>query len=71
MKLFIKLKDADSLPSIEDLKRIMWFENASISRIGNENLLRIGEEISLSWDKWIDDEQVLNFQQMEKHLLGS
>lgn len=57
MELFIKLKDVDSLPTIEDLKRVMFYEGASVSRVGNDNLLRNGEEISLSWDKWIDDQR--------------
>ncbi|WP_058302088.1 hypothetical protein [Gorillibacterium timonense] len=55
MELYIKIKDADSLPTIEDLKRVMFFENASVSRFGNDHLLRKGAEIALSWDKWIDD----------------
>lgn len=33
----------------------MFHEGASVSRVGNDNLFRNGEEISLSWDKWIED----------------
>lgn len=65
MKLFIKLKDADSLPSIEDLK---GHENASISRVGNDNLLRSSEEISLSWDKWIDDHRWSNHSKSKEYI---
>jgi hypothetical protein len=68
MELFIKLKDVDSLPSIEDLKRIMWYENASISRVGNDSLLRSGEEISLSWDKWIDDQRWSNHSKSKEYI---
>lgn len=68
MELFIKLKNADSLPSIEELRRIMWCDYVSISRVGNDNLLISGEEISLSWDKWIDDERWLNHSKSKEYI---
>jgi hypothetical protein len=68
MELYIKFKNADSLPTIEELKSIMWYENASISRVGNDNLLRIGEEISLSWDKWIDDQRWSNHSKSKEYI---
>ena len=68
MELFIKINNIASFPSIEELKSIMWYENASISRVGNDKLLRSGEEISLSWDKWIDDLRWSNHSQSKEYI---
>lgn len=68
MELFIKMKNANSIPSIEDLKRVMWYENASISRVGNDDLLKSGEEISLSWDKWIDNQRWSNHPKSKEYI---
>lgn len=68
MELFVKINSVDSLPSIEEIKKIMWYESASISRVGNDNLFRRGEEISLSWDKWIDDQRWTNHVKSKEYI---
>lgn len=57
MEVYIKLMKKNSIPKIDTLKRVMWFENASISKVGNDEHLKKGEEVSLSWDKWINDQR--------------
>jgi len=68
MELFIKLNDVDSLPTLEVLKREMFYEAASVSRVGNDSLFRNGEEISLSWDKWIDDRRWSNHSKSKEYI---
>jgi len=55
MEVYIKIMKKNTLPKIETLNKVMWFENASISKVGNDEYLNNGEEVSLSWDKWIND----------------
>lgn len=57
MEVYIKLMNKNSVPKIDVLKRVMWLENASISRVGNDKHLKNGEEVALSWDKWINDQR--------------
>lgn len=68
MEFTIKIKQADTIPSIDDFKSIMWYEKASISRVGNDSLFRRGEEISLSWDKWIDDPRWSNHVKSKEYI---
>jgi hypothetical protein len=57
MEVFIKLMKKNLLPKIDTLNKVMWFEKASISKVGNDEYLKNGEEVSLSWDKWINDQR--------------
>jgi hypothetical protein len=57
MEVYIKLMKKNSLPTIDTLTKAMWFENASISKAGNDEYLNTRDEVSLSWDKWINDER--------------
>jgi hypothetical protein len=68
VELFIKLRSEDTLPSIKELIDVMWYENVSVSRVGNDELLRRGEEISLAWDKWIDDQRWSNHSKSKEYI---
>jgi hypothetical protein len=68
MELFIKISDVNSIPKIDDLKEIMWLVGSSVSRVGNDTHLKSGEEVTLSWDKWIDDSRWTNHVKSKEYL---
>ncbi|MBQ4900935.1 hypothetical protein KB559_19025 [Paenibacillus sp. Marseille-P2973] len=57
MKLFLKVKDKNCLPEADELVAIMWKRGVNISRVGRQDSLIIGTSLTLSWDKWLDDER--------------
>lgn len=57
MDIFIKVKDKNCLPTVDELIEVMWKKGVNISRVGGQDSLRNGTSLSLSWDKWLDDER--------------
>lgn len=57
MKIFIKIKDKNCLPKVDELVEIIWQKGVNISRVGKQDSLINGTSLSLSWDKWLDDER--------------
>ncbi|UTR14126.1 hypothetical protein MM221_16315 [Salipaludibacillus sp. LMS25] len=57
MKIFIKIKDKNCLPKVDELVEIMWQKGVNLSRVGEQDSLTNGTSLSLSWDKWLDDER--------------
>lgn len=45
------------IPKMSELVEIMWKKDISVSRIGNQHTLRRNGYLTLSWDKWLDDER--------------
>jgi hypothetical protein len=68
MELFVKITDANTIPMIEELRQIMWDVDSSVSRVGNDSHLKSGEEITLSWDKWVDDSRWTNHDKSKEYL---
>ncbi|BBI33334.1 hypothetical protein [Cohnella abietis] len=60
MEIIFELKNVNKLPTIDELVKFMWYEKANISRVGNDKMFRGGEEISLSWNKWVNDTRWTN-----------
>jgi hypothetical protein len=57
MKIFLKIKDKNCLPKVDELVGIMWQKGVNLSRVGEQDSLIKGTSLSLSWDKWLDDER--------------
>lgn len=57
MKIFLKVIDKKCLPKVDELVEIMWHKGVNLSRVGEEDILIKGTSLSLSWDKWLDDER--------------
>lgn len=57
MKYFLKVNDKNRLPKVDELVDIMWKKGVHISRVGQQDSLIIGTSLTLSWDKWLDDER--------------
>jgi hypothetical protein len=57
MKIFLKIKDENCLPKVDELVEIMWKKGVNLSRVGERDSLINGTSLSLSWDKWLDDER--------------
>lgn len=57
MKVFIKLDNLNNLPQIcqLDLAQIMWEKGQTFSRCGDDIYINRCTQLSLSWDKWLDD----------------
>jgi hypothetical protein len=57
MKIYIEIKNRKRLPKMDELVEVMWKQDISLSRVGNQDSLRKGTYLTLSWDKWLDDER--------------
>ncbi len=57
MKYFLKVNDKNCLPEVDELVEIMWKKGVDISRVGQQDSLINGTSLTLSWDKWLDDER--------------
>jgi|GEM_PF-2100627 len=57
MKILIKIEDKKCLPTVDELVEIMWQKGINLSRVGEQDSLTNGTSLSLSWDKWLDDER--------------
>ncbi|SDN05868.1 hypothetical protein SAMN04487897_101935 [Paenibacillus sp. yr247] len=54
MQLFISIKNANTLPSRDEIKKAMWEKALSVSHALD---LQEFNSLTLSWDKWIDDKR--------------
>ena len=68
MKFFIKVDDSNCLPKADELVNIMWKKGVNISRIGQQDSLIIGTSLTLSWDKWLDDERWRGHSKFKEYL---
>lgn len=68
MKIFIKIKDKSCLPNVDELVEIMWEMGINLSRVGELNSLKNGYSLSLSWDKWLDDERWEKHSKSKEHI---
>lgn len=57
MQILIKLVDKNCLPNVDELVKVMWLKGVNFSRVGEKDSLINGTSLSLSWDKWLDDER--------------
>jgi hypothetical protein len=57
MKIFIKITNKNCLPEIDKLVETMWKDGVNLSRVGGADGFRNCTTLTLSWDKWLDDER--------------
>jgi|GEM_PF-6034770 len=60
MEISIRVRSSEPLPTIEVLESIMWKSNASISRVGSDELFRKGVRIEIDDDApFVDNRAVI------------
>ena len=59
MIAYVLIDTRDNLPSIDDLVEKMWKTGVSYSKASDSSEFKNCTTLSLSWDKWIDDERWL------------
>ncbi|OYD06722.1 hypothetical protein [Paludifilum halophilum] len=57
MKIFIQVKGELVLPTLEDLISQMWKKSVSTSKFCDAGNFAESTDVSLCWDKWIDDKR--------------
>lgn len=57
MQSKIMLNNYKKIPLLDELTEVMWKKGVNVSRMGTYQHLLEGEEICLSWDKWLDDKR--------------
>lgn len=57
MFVWLKLIEKKNIPTMSELVEAMWKKDINISRTGNERTLKNDGYLTLSWDKWLDDER--------------
>lgn len=68
MKVFIKYRENNPLPDIEDLVKIMWNEGISFSKVADDVRFKNCTTLSLAWDKWLDDKRWVSHPKFKEYI---